>query len=199
MIDSLWDQEGRKDIFIAALYCDYLNQQEQTATNTMRVIVRQLVDTGDIPEYLREAFETGKRNFGGRGPQLPDLIGILKMAIASLPQVFICIDALDQCLPKHLLGLFESLRDIIQESPNTQMFLTGRSHVTDNVRRYFSHMVVIPISPKADDMRSYLEMRLERDPEPEGMDDGLRADITRIIREKASDTCVAVAAFPSHR
>ena len=145
MIDSLWDQEGRNDIRVAALYCDYLNQQEQTVTNMMRVIVRQLVDTGDIPEYLREAFETGKRNFGGRGPQLPDLMRMLKIAIASLPQVYICIDALDQCLPKHLLGLLESLRDIVQESPNTRMFLTGRPDVTEDIRRYFSHMVVIPI------------------------------------------------------
>ena len=42
-------------------------------------------------------------------------------------------------------------------------------------------------------------MKLDSDTEPEAMNDGLRADITRIILEKASDTCVAVAAFPSHR
>ena len=166
----------------------------------MRVIVRQLVDTGDIPEYLREAFEIGKRNLGGRGPGLPDLIRILKIAIASLPQVFICIDAVDQCLPGHLLGLLESLRDIVQESHNTRMFLTGRPHVTDDIRRYFSCMVVIPISPKTDDIRSYLEIRFDEDPEPEEMNDSLRADITRIMVEKASDMCVAAtAAFPSHR
>ena len=199
MIESLWAQEGRKDFVVAGLYCDYLNQQEQTVTNMMRVIVRQLVDTGDIPEDLQEAFEAGKRNFGSRGPQLPDLMRILKITIASLSQVFICIDALDQCLPKHLPGLLESLRDILQESPNMRIFFTGRPHLTEDIRRYFSRMVVIPISPKADDIRNYLDMRLERDPEPEAMDDMLRADITRIIVEKASDMCVAVAVFPPHQ
>ena len=161
-------------------------------------VLRQLVGRGDIPASLREAFQEAQRDFGGRGPQLPDLMRMLKSTIASLPQVFICIDGLDECLPKHLPELLESLRDIIQESPNMRIFLAGRPHLTDDIRRYFSHMVVIPISPKTDDIRRYLEMRFDRDPEPEAMNDGLRADIIRIILEKVSEMCVGIPAFLSY-
>ena len=196
MIDTLCSDAGREEIVVTGLYCDYLNQQEQTVTNMMGLVLRQMVGRGNIPGYLREAFQAAKRDFGGRSPQHSDLMRVLKITIASLPQVFICIDGLDECLPKHLPELLESLRDIVQQSPNTRIFLTGRPHLTEDIQRYFSHMVVIPISPKTGEVRSYLEMRLERDPEPESMNDGLRADIIRIILEKASDMCVGVPALP---
>ena len=193
MIDSLCDQEGREDIVVTGLYCDYLNQQEQTTTNVMGAILKQLVGRGDIPGYVREAFQAGKRNFGGRGPELPELMRMLKITIASLPHVFICLDALDEFLPKNLPELLGSLRDIVWESPKARVPPTGRPHVAGDLRRYFAKAVVIPISPNGDDVRSYLEMRLERDTEPEAMNDSLRADILRIILEKTSDMYVGVS------
>ena len=187
MIDSLCDQEGREDILVAGLYCDYLNLQEQTTTNVMGAILKQLVGRGDLPNYVRKAFQAGKRNFGGRGPQLPDLMQMLRITIASLPQVFICLDALDEFLPKHLSELLESLRDLVWESSKTRILLTGRPHATEDIRRYFAMAVVIPIIPNGGDIRSYLDMKLDRDTEPEAMNDNLRADILRIIMEKTSD------------
>ena len=197
VIDSLCDREGREDILIAGLYCDYLNQQEQTTTNVMGAILKQLVGRADIPEYVREAFQAGKRNFGGRRPELPDLMRMLKITIASLPQVFICLDALDEFLPKSLPKLLVSLRDIVRESPKARLFFTGRPHVTGDIRRYFAKAVVIPISPNGDDIRSYLEMRLERDTEPEAMNGSLRADIVRIILAKTADMYVGVSSIPN--
>ena len=196
VIDSLCDQAREEDIAVAGLYCDYLSQQEQTITNMMGAILRQLVGRGDIPEYLREAFNKGKMEFGGRGLRLLDIMGMIKTAIASLSQVFICIDALDECLPKHLPELLGSLRDIIREFPRTRIFLTGRRHVSDDIQRYFSRAVVIPIAPNPSDIKSYLEMRLDRDTEPEAMNDVVRADIIRISLERISDMCVRDLAFP---
>jgi len=112
----------------------------------MGALLKQLVSRGGIPDFLREAFQKAKKEFGGRGPRLADLMGMLKIVIASLPRVFICIDALDECLPKRLPEILESLRDIVQESPRTRIFLTGRPHAKEDVQRYFSAAVVIPIS-----------------------------------------------------
>ena len=160
-------------------------------------ILKQLVGRGDIPEYLRDAFQKGKREFGGRGLRLPDLVGMLKVTIASLPRVFICIDAADECLPKYLPGLLGSLRDILRELPRTRVFITGRPHVKQDVDRNFAKAVVIPISPNADDIKSYLEMRLDMDTEPDAMNEDLRVDITRAILEKISDMCVRVFSTPN--
>ena len=190
VIDSLCDQAEEENTAVAGLYCDFLSQQDQTVNNVIGAILKQIVGRGEITEDLRKAFQKGKKEFGGRGPRLADLMGMLRIAIASLPQVFICIDAVDECLPKHLPELLESLSDIALESPQTRIFLTGRPHVKEDIQRYFPKAVVMPISPSIDDIRSYLEMRLDRDPEPEAMNNDLRADIVRITLEKISNVCV---------
>ena len=187
MIDSLCDQAGKEDIAAVGLYFDFLAQQEQTITNIMGAILKQLVGRGGIPDYLREAFQKRQKEFGGRKLRLPDLVGMLKIVIASLPKAFICLDALDECLPKHLPELLKSLGDIVQECPRTRIFLTGRPHVGEDIQRCFSKVVEIPISPNTDDIRNYVEMRLAGDTESEAMNKELRADIVRIILEKTSD------------
>ena len=187
MIDRLCDQAKKEDIAVAGLYYDFLSQREQTTTNVMGAILRQLVGRGDMPEDIREVFQDEKKEFGGRGLRLADLMAMLKTTIASLRQVFICIDALDECLPKYLPELLESLRDIVRESPRTRIFLTGRPHVREDVERYFTGVAVVPICPNTDDIRNYLEMRLDRDAEREAMNDDLREDIVRIVLERISD------------
>jgi len=188
VIDRLCDEAGIEDITVACLYCDFLAQQEQTITGMMGAILKQLVGRGGIRDYLREAFQKGEREIGGRGLLLADLTRMLRLAIASKSQVFICIDALDECLPKHLPELLGSLRDIARDSPKMRIFLTGRPHIDGAIQRYFTGVVVIPISPNTDDIRNYLKMRLDRDEEQdEAMDNELRADIVRTIMDKMSD------------
>ena len=189
VIDSLCDQSREEDITVACLYWDFLAQQEQTISNMMGAILKQLVVRGNIPIYLREAFQ-GQKEIGGRGLLLVDLMRMLRMAIASLAQVFICIDALDEFAPEHLPEFLELLRDIVRESPTARIFLTGRPHAQENIRRYFPRVLVIPVKSNPSDIRNYLEMRLDRDLDPEAMNDSLRADILRMTQKNIFDTCV---------
>ena len=185
MIDNLCDQVREEDPVAAWLYCDYNAQQDQTVINMMGAILKRLVGR-EIPEDIRRAFKEGRR------PLLADLMRLLRIAIASLPQVFICIDALDECLPKDLPELVELLRDIVREFPKTRIFLTGRPHVGEDIQRYFPKAVVIPISPDQDDIRNYVVMRLDRDIERAAMNDDLRAEIVKVILDKLSNMYVSV-------
>ena len=187
MIDSLCDQTGREDIAVIGLYCDFLAQREQSSTDMLGAILKQLICRGKIPEHIREAFRKAKKEFGGRGPRLPDLVELMKKAIVSLPLVFICIDAIDESIPRHRRELLESLREIIRVSINTRIFLTGRPHIEDEIVKGFSKVVRIHFSPTQDDIKSYLEMRLSRDTDPYAMDDELRTDIMRVIPERISE------------
>jgi len=163
------------------LYCDFLAQQEQSTTCMLGAIIKQLVRRGGIPEHIREAFREAKKEFGGRGLRVPDMVEILKKTIASLPRVFICIDALDECTAKHRRELLKSLQEIVRISPNIRVFLTGRPHIEDEILKYFSGALRIPLSSTDADIKSYLKMRLDGDTDPNAMDDVLRADIMRII------------------
>ena len=187
VIDKLCDQAREDDLVVAWLYCDYLAQQEQTIINIMGAILRQLLGRSGISKDLREAFREGRR------PLLPDLVRILQIAIGSLSQVFICIDALDEFPRKDLPELLESLSNIVRESPRTRMFLTGRPLVKETIQRYFTKAVAILISPNQDEFRNYVEMKLDRDDEPEAMDKYLRADIVKMILDKMSDMWVGVS------
>jgi len=149
-------------------------------------MLKQLVSRGGIPQHIREAFQKAKREFGGRGLLLPDMVEILKKTITSLPRLFICIDAVDECTPRHRRDILESIQEIVRVSPNTRVFLTGRPHINDEIVKRFGEAIRIPLSPPKGDIESYLEMRLDGDPDPNVMDDELRADIMKIIPEKIS-------------
>ena len=169
------------------LYCDFLTQHQQSSANMLGSMLKQLARRGGIPEQIREAFQKAKKEFGGRSLLLPCMVDLLKKTVTSLPRLFICIDALDECIPKHRRDLLESLREIVSVSPNIRVFLTGRPHIEKETMKYFNQATRIPLSPSAGDIKSYLEMRLDRDPDPDAMDDDLRADIMRIIPEKVSE------------
>ena len=186
VIDWLCDQVRNRDIAVAGLYCDYLAQKEQSAANMLGAILKQLLERDGIPEHLRQVFHAEKRGFGGRALQLQDLVGILGTTIASLPEVFICIDGLDECLPKNRRELLESLRDIVRASPTTRVFLSGRPHIRDEVKTYFSEAIMIAIVPTIEDIERYLKMRLNQDPTPRAMDYVLRAEILTVIPRKIS-------------
>jgi len=191
VIDDLCDGSCEEEIAIAMFYCDFRDQREQTATNIMGAILKQLVVRGEVLEHVQEAFKKAKKEVGGRGLRLPDMVQMLKQAVTALPRVFICIDALDECIPQHLLGLLMSLEDTLHESPGTRIFFTGRPQVQAEIEKRFTGSVIVPISPKVHDIERYLEKKLEMDTESDAMSDTLRADILRVIPQKISGMCVA--------
>ena len=154
--------------------------------NMLGAILKQLLERDGIPEAIRQVFRAEKREFGGWAVQLSDLIEMLKTTIASLPEVYICIDGLDECPLKNRRELLESLRDIVGASPTTRVFLSGRPHVRDEVKRYFAGVVMIAVIHTIGDIERYLEVRLDKDPTPSAMDDDLRTEIMRVIPKKIS-------------
>jgi len=184
MIDSLCDHAEERDLAVAWLYCDFLAHQELSATAMLGAILRQLVSIGEIRKNIRKRF---RKRFSDRGLRLPDMLRMLKTAISLLPQVYICIDALDESTPESRQELLGSLQNIVRESPSTRVLFTGRSHVAEEVKKYFVEAIFVSVSPAQDDIRIYLDAKLDRDTEPHAMDNDLRRDIMRIIPETISE------------
>ena len=187
VIDSLRGQARGENTAVVGLYCDFLAQLEQSTISILGAILKQLVSRGEIQEHIREAFQKANEEFCGHGLRFPDMVEILKMTVASLQWIFVCVDALDELSRKHRWELLGSLQEIIRMSPNMRIFLTGRPYIDDEIREFFSEAVRIPISPTQDDIKSYLEMRLKGDTTPKAMDSQLRADIMRVIPERISE------------
>jgi len=186
----------RQDITVAGLYCDYLDRNEQTTSNMLGAMLKQLVGRGTVPEDIRRAFEDAKEHFGGVGPRVPELLQMLKAAIVQRQWVVICIDGLDEPLAVHRAGLLSALQAIVRGLPNIRLFLTGRPFIRPEVERCFHSAGTILVSPTREDTKAFLRMKLAGDLEPDAMDESLRADIMEIIPKKISEMYVQMLSFP---
>ena len=195
VIDSLCDQARRQNVSVACFYFDFAAQKEQSPANTMGALLKQVVGgLEEIPVEISQAYQDQKKAIGRRVPQLPDIVKMLHTT-TSKECTFICIDALDECVPGHRAKLLASLSQILQESPGTRIFVTGRPHIGPEIgRRLGGRVTSLSISPKRDDIVTYLHSKLEEDTTPDAMDSKLEADILRKIPEDISEMYVEATA-----
>ena len=157
----------------------------------LRTLLKQLVaGLREIPGEIVEAYEDQENSIGGRRLGLPNIVKMLQTT-SSKERTFMCIDALDECVPEHQAKILDSLNQILQKSPGTRIFVTGRPHIRPDITRRLSGRVTsLPISTKRDDIIRYLHSRLEEDTMPEAMDGSLEADIMNKIPEDVSEMYV---------
>ena len=127
-----------------------------------------------------------------------DLLEMLKTTITLLAVVFICIDGLDECRWENLRVLLETLQKIVQVSPATRVFLSGRPHVMDEISRHFAERIMTSVTPKCRDIERYLAMRLDTDAMPWAMDSALKAEIMKEIPVKIFKMCVEITSLRNH-
>jgi len=191
VIDSLCDQTGDQNSTVACFYFDFTVQKDQSPTSTMGALLKQVVGgLEEIPEEVSQAYQKQKKGLGGRGPSLSDIVKLLQTT-SSKEHTFICIDALDECVPEYRVKLLDSLNKILQNSARTRIFVTGRPHIQLEIAKRLSGRVTsLSISTERDDMIRYLHSRLEEDTTPDAMDSSLEAEILRKIPENVSEMYV---------
>jgi len=192
VIDELRDQFADQKIAVACFYCDFQSQKTQTPENVLGALVKQIVrGLGAIPTEIDAAFQKSKGQVGGLGLRAPESLSLLKSALASFDRTFICIDALDELLWKHLPKLLRSLHDISLSCPRTSFFLTGRVHIEVEIKKYFPGSAhFLQLKPTREDILKYVEMMLDDDPSPEAMNADLQAEIMNRVSETISDVYV---------
>jgi len=143
-----------------------------------------------IPEEISSAFRKQKRAIGGCGPQLVDIVKMLEVITSSQPP-FICIDALDECVGAQRVRVLDSLKQILETSPSTRIFVTGRPHILAEMeKRLAERMTSLHLSPTKGDIIGYLRIKLSEDETPDAMNGILEAEILEKIPENISETCV---------
>ncbi|RPB05457.1 hypothetical protein L873DRAFT_1634490, partial [Choiromyces venosus 120613-1] len=192
VIDVLCDRTVGSNVGIACLYCDYRGQKEQALVNMIGSLLRQFV-TGlpEIPDNPAKVFRAAKGQLGGRALKLEKMIEIFPQVLASFDKTIICIDALDEFGVDNRARFFQLLRYIVEKSPNTRLFLTGRPHIQLELDKHFAMPIaVINIQPSPNDIRLYLTTKLDNDSEHDAMDDELRAEIMTKVAKKDSEMSV---------
>ena len=191
VIDSLCDQARGQDVAVACFYFDFAAQKEQSSTGVLGALLKQVVSGLDrIPGEIVSAYEDHRGVIGGRRPQLSDVVRMLQ-AISSQKRTFICIDALDECVARHQVKILGSLDKILQDSPGTRIFVTGRPHVQAEVgERLAGRVASVSITSRREDIIGYLHTRLDEDTTRDAMDSRLKADILKRIPDHISEMYV---------
>ena len=154
-------------------------------------LLRQLISReGKIPEAIAHEFRKEKRVIGGRGPQVSGILNMLQTIVAKR-RTFICIDALDECVPECRMVILESLGKILDGSPNTCILMTGRPHVRWEVEKELGGAATfLFIRATEDGVLRFLREKLRKDTAPNIMSSTLEEDIMKSIPAMSSETYV---------
>ena len=200
-MDRLGDQARGQNAAVTCFYLDFAARKEQSVVSVLGSLLRQAIGGMEkVPEEISRAFQEQKNVIGGREPRLPDIVKMLQIVTSSLP-TFVCIDALDECATTHRVKLLNSLKQILEKSPRTRIFIIGRPHVRAEIRKRLAGRVIsVSVSPRKDDIIEYLRLRLDEDETPDAMDESLEADILEKIPENMSEMYVWAIALgiPPH-
>jgi len=198
VIDRLCDQARRQNAAVACFYFDFASRMEQSSTSMLGALLKQILGgVEEIPREISQAYEGQKMVLGGRGLQLSDIAKMLQTT-SSERLTFICIDAMDECAPQHRVKILNSLDQILQKSPGTRIFMTGRQHVQAEIlKRLTGRVASIAITPRRSDVIGYLHTRLKEDTNPDAMDSILEAEILRKIPEDVSEMYVEPMTHPN--
>jgi len=196
VVDNLCDQAREQDAIITCFYFDFAARKEQSATSMMGSLLKQIISGMEtIPEEISRTFQEQKRAIGGRGPRLPDIVKMLQVITSPL-RTFICIDALDECAVVHRVKILNSLQQILEKSPHTRIFITGRHHVRAEIEKRLARRVIsVSVGPSKDDIIGYLRVKLDEDETPEAMDESLESDILEKIPQNMSEMYVGAIAL----
>jgi len=188
VVDRLCDQTSRKTTAVSCFYFDFAARREQSAPNVLGSLLKQMVGGMDrIPEEISRAFQQQTTTIGGRRPQLIDIVKMLQVITFSR-RTFMCIDGLDECSGVQRVRLLDSLQQILDKSPGTRIFATGRPHILAEMeQRLVGHVKSISISPIRKEITEYLRIKLHEDETPDSMDAGLKVDILEKVPENVSE------------
>jgi anion-transporting ArsA/GET3 family ATPase len=134
-----------------------------------------------IPTAVSNLFEW--RELEQRSVDEDDAKTIFNHVLGKFDAVYICIDALDECVREALTQLLQFLKAV--ESTSIRLFLTGRHSVEAEVTGALSDLSpkTIAIAAVEEDIRIYLSQKLASDPYPEAMNEDFRNQIVEKLVE----------------
>ena len=171
---------------VAILYLSYRDQEEQSAKNLIGSLVRQVAHrkttlSDDVLGLYHDHALKGSR------PTINELSNLLYSEIGRLSEVFILVDAMDECSVNDYTR--EELLTILQRllgMPNVRLMITSRP--VASVETHLQGMTYLEIRAADEDIRTYIENRLPKErrliPYVRG-DDAFRVSIVDTIIAKA--------------
>ena len=192
VVDRICHQASGQNAVVTCFYFDFAARKEQTTTSMLGSLLKQMVSgTGRISEDIWRTLRKQREAVSGRRPELGDIVKMLQLITPS-QRTFMVIDALDECTAVQRYRLFDSLKAILEKSPDTRIFVTGRPHIRAEIEiRLAGQVASVSVGPTREDIIRFLRARLSEDETPDAMDESLEAEILEKIPGNISEMWAA--------
>ena len=176
------DYVGQR-VAIGFVYFDYRDNGSQSLDNVVASLLRQIASQKSVlPKSLVELYSKFKDQ--DRKPQIQDLELTLLDVCQDFDQVFIAIDALDECdegmRRKHFLLFLATL----QQTPRIRLFVSSRPHPKD-IRRALNPAPQVAVQASDADLRKYLRRRIEESDNADIIDEDFRQHLIETVAKRA--------------
>jgi hypothetical protein len=144
----------------------------------------------DLPEDIFNSLKTSRKNHGVL--KLERTSELIKLALKSFNQFYICIDALDELKAQHRKGFLSPIFDLIRIFKHSaRIFITGRTHMKDIIDNSFQITSgTIHLKANAEDIKRYVTSQLEMDENYGDMSEDFRKEILETIVSTADGMLV---------
>ena len=192
----LIDRDTKPTCSVAFFYCSFSDSETQKTHNLVCSVLAQLSrGQSGIPDCTLQLYDQHKNG----QPPTELLLSAFRDILTDLGQVYIIIDALDECAIEtgNRQELLNMLRKICSWSlSNVHLLVTSRKE--QDIERAISGLVThVPICIQdeqiTDDVRYYVRLQLETDPDLQKWPDRVKEDIEATLVEGAHGmyvTCV---------
>jgi hypothetical protein len=174
----------------AIFYFSFSDSHKQTYQNLIVSLVVQLGKNEPGLSMLRQAYEKAER----RQPGLDELQKILLASVTSYDQIFLHLDALDECSEGDGMreGLLHGIEELLNRAPNVRVLVTSRdvSDVRCRMEEYRAETLSIAAQTINADIQRYVSTQLSRDRKLSRLDPATRTSIDEKLAQKADGMCV---------
>jgi type II secretory pathway predicted ATPase ExeA len=178
VIDHLSSKFANDTICIAYVYCDYRDNEKQSALNMIGSLLKQamVVSRTICDDFIDSFLEKKKKQMN---VEIDDALQALSKILQRFKMTYICVDALDGCLEEHRWNLIRRLKGLATYNPEHPvgilLFFTGRPQIKDYINLHpdigANGSVSIKFEATSDDIAAYIQHRLEMDSNSRIMDD----------------------------
>ena len=146
---------------VAILYLSYREQEEQSAKHLIGSLVRQVAyGNTTLSDDVIGLYRDHKRKESR--PTINELSKILQSEISRLSEVFILVDAMDECSVNNYTReeLLTTLQRLL-ELPNVRLMITSRP--VASIEAHLQGMTHLEIRAADEDIRKYIENRIPKE------------------------------------
>ncbi|KAJ7589343.1 hypothetical protein C8J56DRAFT_32657 [Mycena floridula] len=162
IVEHLHSAFSQPKIAVISIYCDYRQQEEQTPTQLLRSILKQLVQQHPVLSDHALTLHTSLSQ--GAHPSIAELFAALQAEVSLYSQVYVVVDALDESSENNKARelFFPSYPQGLRSLPDhVHLLVTSRDILS--ISQEFDNIPKIPIEAHKEDLETYIRGRITTD------------------------------------